>query len=101
MILQSAQAYYQIPNRHAVTSMVRRRLSLLKIKNLLRQNRSKRPPAQAMQMPVMQRPVAVNVNPSARLLKTNCKAGYPVSESTRTSETSMDLRAATTVSVDP
>ena len=42
----------------------------------------------------------VNANPFARLLRTNWKTSYPVSESTRTSETSMGLRAATTVSAD-
>jgi len=42
----------------------------------------------------------VNANPSARLLKTNWKMGYLVSESTRTSEMSMDLRVVITVFAD-
>jgi hypothetical protein len=37
---------------------------------------------------------------SERLLKTKYKVDYPVSESIRTSEMSMDLRAATTVFAD-
>ncbi len=39
----------------------------------------------------------VSVNPSAKSSKTNCKAGYPGSQSVRTSETSTNSRAAITV----